>query len=153
MLGDVRDGAAVLSAEAEALDESEDEENEGGRDTDAGVARDDADQRRREAHAAQRDQKSVLAAHQIADPPENERTERPNQEPDGEDRDGREERCDRIALREELDRQDRRQAAEKVEVVPLDDVPNCCGDDDTAKLLGGETGRRHCSPSRVWVYG
>src|SRR5690349_5320724 len=110
MLGDVRDGAAVLSAETETLDEAQKEENEGRGDADAGVARDDADQGRGQAHAAQRDEEGVLAAHQIADPPENERTERPNQEADGEDRDGREERGDRIALREELDRQDRRQA-------------------------------------------
>src|SRR2546429_5286444 len=38
--------------------------------------------------------------------------------------------------------------------VPLDDIPNGCGDDDPTKILGGETGRRHCSPLEgvgVWL--
>src|SRR5205814_9078203 len=61
------------------------------------------------------------------------------------------ERASGGACREELDRQERGQAPEDVEVVPLDDIPHGCGDDDPAKILGGETGRRHCSPSRVWV--
>src|SRR2546429_5283025 len=69
----------------------------------------------------------------------------------GEGADRLDERASGGACREELDRQERGQAPEDVEVVPLDDIPNGCGDDDPAKILGGETGRRHCSPSRVWV--
>ena len=36
---------------------------------------------------------------------------------------------------EELDGEDRGEAAEDVEVVPLDDVTDGCGDDDTAELF------------------
>jgi hypothetical protein len=40
-----------------------------------------------------------------------------------------------VALLEELDREDRGQASEDVEVVLLDDVINGCGKDDTAEFL------------------
>jgi hypothetical protein len=44
-----------------------------------------------------------------------------------------------VAFLEELDGQDRGQAAEDVEVVPLDDVADGCGDDDATKLFGLDT--------------
>src|SRR5437016_4608526 len=84
------------------------------------------------AHAGQRDDEGILPAHLIAEPAEEERPERPDQEADREDRHGAEEGRDRVALLEELDREDRGQAAEDVEIVPLDDVANGCGNDDTA---------------------
>src|SRR5438876_362822 len=52
----------------------------------------------------------------------------------------------RVALLEELDREDRGQAAEDVEVVPLDDVPDGRGDDDAAELFEWNFRRRHKPP-------
>ena len=132
MLGDVGDGAAVLPAEAEALDQAEDEEDEGRGESDRGVAGNHADEGRPHAHAGQRDDEGILPAHLIAEPAEEERPQRPDQEADREDRHGAEEGRDRVALLEELDREDRGQAAEDVEIVPLDDVADGCGNDDTA---------------------
>jgi hypothetical protein len=37
-----------------------------------------------------------------------------------------------VAFLEKLDREDRGQAAEDVEILPLDDVADGCGNDDTA---------------------
>src|SRR5256884_2449377 len=51
----------------------------------------------------------------------------------GEGADRLDERASGGACREELDRQERGQAPEDVEVVPLDDIPNGCGDDDPAR--------------------
>src|SRR2546425_7532238 len=42
---------------------------------------------------------------------------------------------DWVALLEELGREDRGQAAEDVEIVPLDDVADGCGNDDAAKFF------------------
>src|SRR2546421_681581 len=102
--------------------------------------------RRRQTHAAQRNEEGVLAAHDVADAAEDERSERADEEARGEGADRLDERASGGAGREELDRQERGQAPEDVEVVPLDDIPNGCGDDDPAKILGGETGRPHFSP-------
>src|SRR3989454_9479721 len=121
---------------------------------DLGVARHEADERRRQTHAAQRNEEGVLAAHDVADAAEDERSERADEEARGEGADRLDERASGGAGREELDRQERGQAPEDVEVVPLDDIPNGCGDDDPTKILGGETGRRHCSPLEgvgVWL--
>jgi hypothetical protein len=47
-----------------------------------------------------------------------------------------------VALLEELDRKDGRQATEDVEVVPLDDVADGCGDDDSPQLVEGTLAAR-----------
>src|SRR4029077_7747525 len=107
MLSDIRDRAAVLAAEAQSLDEAEQKQDDGGHDPDACVARHDANQCRGVSHAAEREEKRVLSADQIADPSEDEGAQRPDQESDGEQRDGAEERRYRMALLEKLDRQDR----------------------------------------------
>src|SRR5213595_3809158 len=131
-LGDVGDGAAVLTAEAEALDQAEGEEDEGRRESDRGVAGNKADEGSPHAHAGQGDDEGILPAHLIAEPAEEERPQRPDQEADREDRHGAEEGRDRVAFLEKLDRKDRGQASEDVEVVPLDDVADGCGNHDTA---------------------
>jgi hypothetical protein len=43
-----------------------------------------------------------------------------------------------MTLLEKLHRKDGCEAAEDVEVVPLDDVADGCGDDDTAELVKGK---------------
>src|SRR5215510_1944427 len=136
MLGDVGDGTAVLPAEAEALDQAEDEEDEGRRESDPGVAGNKSDEGRPHAHATQRYDEGILPAHLIAEPAEEERPQRPDEEADREDRHRAEEGGDRMALLEELHGENRGQASEDVEVVPLDDVADGCRDDDAAELLG-----------------
>jgi len=49
-----------------------------------------------------------------------------------------------------LDRQDRGEAAEDVEVVPLDDVADGCGDDDTAELFERDLGSSSHGPPLVY---
>src|SRR5213083_2456283 len=81
----------------------------------------------------------------IAAAAEDEGSERADQEPGGEGSDRLDERASGGACREELDRQECRQTPENVEVVPLDHVPDCRGDNDTPKVLDGERGRGHIS--------
>src|SRR4030095_14003633 len=69
------------------------------------------------------------------------------QEADREDRHGAEKGRDRVALLEELDREDRGQAAEDVEIVPLDDVADGCGNDDAAKFFARNISCCHKFPS------
>src|SRR5262249_60917847 len=95
MPGDVGDRAAVLPAEAETLDQAEDEEDEGCRESDRGVAGNKADEGRPQAHAGQGDDEGILSAHLIAEPAEEERPQRPDQEADRENRHGAREGPDR----------------------------------------------------------
>src|SRR5213592_285936 len=87
-----------------------------------------------------------------ADAPEYEGSERADQEPGGERADRLDERTSGGARREELHRQERGQAAEDVEVVPLDDVPDCCGDHDAPQILRGERRSGHNPSGRWWRF-
>src|SRR5881275_2006213 len=64
-VGDVGDGAAVLAAQTQPLDEAKQQQDNPRRCADLGVARHEADESRRQTHAAQRDQERVLAAHDV----------------------------------------------------------------------------------------
>src|SRR3989449_886084 len=101
---------------------------------------------RRQAHAGQRDDEGVLPADLVTEPAEDERPQGPDQEADREDRHRAEEGGHRVALLEELDGEDRGQAPEDVEVVPLDDVAHRRGDDDATELLEWNFRRPHRSP-------
>src|SRR5262245_15483006 len=136
VLGHVRDRAAVLATQAEALDQTEDEQDDRGGQPDHLIGRHEADERSREPHAAQRDEKGVLAADLVTEPAEEERPQRPDQEADRENRYRAQEGRDGVTLLEELDGENRRQTAEDIEVVPLDDVSNSRRDDDAAELPG-----------------
>src|SRR4029077_20339257 len=113
--------------------------------TDLRVARHQPDERRRESHSAERDEKRVLAAHQVADATEYERAKRTDQEPRGERADILDEVRPGLTLREELRSEESGEAAEDVEVVPLDHVSDGCGDDDSAQFLHGERRSGHNS--------
>src|SRR2546425_187086 len=101
---------------------------------------------RRQAHAGQRDDEGVLPPDLVTEPAEDERTQRPDQEADREDRHRAEKGRHRVALLEELDREDRGQAPEDVEVVPLDDIADGGGDDDATELLERNLGCPHWPP-------
>src|SRR5439155_23018889 len=136
VLGDVGDRAAVLPAQAEALDQAKGEEDEGGGEPDRRIAGNEPDEGGRQAHAGQRDDERVLPPDLVTEPAEDERPQRPDQEADREDRHRTEEGCHRVALLEELHGEDRGQAPEDVKVVPLDDVADGCRNDDATELLG-----------------
>src|SRR5205085_5025978 len=84
-------------------------------------------------------------ADEVADATEHEGAEGAYQESGGERPHRLDERRSGLAPFEELDRQERCQAAEDVEVVPLDHVPDGCGDDDAAEVLHGERRSGHNS--------
>src|SRR5262249_34307966 len=146
VLGDVGNGPAIFTAEAETLDEPEQEQDDRSQQTDRCVRRDEPDEGRRETHAAQRDEERVLPADLVTEPAEQEGAQRSDQEADRENRHRAEECRDRMAFLEELDGEDRSQAAEDVEVVPLDDVTHCGRDDDAAQLSGWNLRWRHGPP-------
>jgi hypothetical protein len=52
-----------------------------------------------------------------------------------------------VTLLEELDREDRGQASENIEVVPFDDIADGCGNDDTAEFFQRNIRRWHTFPS------
>src|SRR5256885_937506 len=79
--------------------------------------------------------KGVFAAHPVAQPSKQEGTQWANQEAGGKQRDRAQQRRHRVGLVEELDRQDRRQTAEDVEVIPFDDVAHGGGEHYTAEVL------------------
>src|SRR4029077_20120543 len=88
----------VLAAQAEALDQAQGEENEGGGEADRPVGRHEPDEGRRHAHAGQRDDEGVLPAHLVAEPAEDERPQRSDEETDGEDCHRAEKGRDRVTL-------------------------------------------------------
>src|SRR5262249_25444576 len=75
-----------------------------------------------EGHAAERYKKCVFAADAVTHPAEQEGSQRTDQKAGSEQRNGAEQRRNGVAVCEKLDRQDRGQASENVEVIPLDDV-------------------------------
>src|SRR5262249_32789765 len=107
------------------------------------VGGDEPDEGRGYPHARQRDDEGVLPAHLVAEPPEEERAQRPDQEADREDRHGTEESRHGVARVEELDGQDRGQTPEDVKVVPLDDIADGRRDDDATEILERNPGWRH----------
>lgn len=111
MLRDIRRRAAVLTAEREPLKKPEHDQCDRRRDTDRRVARQHADEGRRGAHDDDRHEERVFAADQIAEPTEQQRTERANEKSRGE-REQREDESRRLAhAGEGLLRDDGRQRA------------------------------------------
>ncbi len=105
MFRDVRDSAAILAAKAQTLDQAQEEQQHARQGTDLGVARDDADECRRQTHAAQRNQERVLAAHDVADTTEQECAKWADQEPGREGPDVLDESGPRGSCREKLRRE------------------------------------------------
>src|SRR5439155_26195641 len=77
----------------------------------------------------------VLAANPVAHPSEEECPQWTDQESGGEQRNRAQQGCNRVALFEELDRQDCGQSSENIEVVPFDDVSDCLVDDYAPEVL------------------
>ncbi len=125
VLSDIDRGAAVLAAEGKALGESKGDKDDRREDADLGVRRQEADQGGRDTHHRDRHEEGELPPDDVADPPEECRTERPNRESGTERGERQEQGGDVVARREELGREEHGEHAVDVEVVPLDDRP--CG--------------------------
>ena len=134
MLGNVGDGAAILAAQAQALDHPQTEEDERRAQTDLLVGRDQPDRPRAQPHSAERNKERILAADPIAHPSEEERPQWTDQESCGEQRNRTEQSCDRVGLFKELDRQNCGQAAEDIEVIPFDDVSHRRSNNHAAEI-------------------
>ena len=80
VLGDIDGGAAVFAAERQSLQHADHEQGDRRGNADGGVRRQEADERRRAAHDQQRDRKRIFAPDEIADAPEEQRAERPDDE-------------------------------------------------------------------------
>src|SRR5581483_7553125 len=130
----------VLTAERQALQDPQEEQDDRCGHMDHVVARQEADGRRARTHDQQRDEEGVLPADEVADASEEDGSERPDDETDGEGRQVQQQR-DGLTGRGRVEprRQRRGQRAEDVEVVPLDDRARRCGHDhlpDGIALLG-----------------
>jgi hypothetical protein len=93
VLRHVGGGAAVLTAQRQALGESQEDEDDRGGVPDGLEGGQEADEDRREAHHDDGDQEGVLAPYQVADAAEDERSEGPDQESGRVGREGGEQRA------------------------------------------------------------
>src|SRR5262249_29790793 len=135
VLGDVRDGAAILAAQAQALNHPQTEQEERGGYADLIEGGDQPDHPGADTHSAQRDEKRVLPPYSVAQPSEQERAQRTDQESGGEERDRTQQSRDRVRLLEEFDRQHGGQAPEDIEVIPFDDVSHRRGNNHAPEIL------------------
>jgi len=102
--------------------------------TDLIEGRNEADRAGAQCHTRERHQEGVFAADAVAHPAEYEGAERTDQKARSEQRDRAKQCRDRVTLFEELDRQDRGQTPEYVEVIPLDDVASRRSGDHSSEV-------------------
>src|SRR5262249_60465573 len=95
--------AAILAAQAKALDHPQPEQDDRRSQADRFVGRDQSDYAGAESHAAQRDQERVLAPDLVAQPSEQKRSQWTDQESGGEKFDRDQQRRNRMALVEDFD--------------------------------------------------
>src|SRR5690606_26015717 len=117
---DVRGGAAVLTAEREALQKTQQHEQRSRKKTGGRVGGQQSDERRRKTHRRHSNDERVFAPDAVADMSEHHRAERPYAEAGTEGREAREQLSRLVTLREEQAAEENRQAAVKIEVVPLE---------------------------------
>ena len=80
MLGDIGRRPAVFAAERQTLEHAQAHQNDGREHADAVVARQNADEKGRQAHDHDGDQEGVFAPHEIAERTEDEGAERADEE-------------------------------------------------------------------------
>ena len=136
VLGHVSCGAAVLAAERQPLQQPERDQNRRGGQAQRGIAGQHGERERRKSHDHNCDQESVLAAHHVAEPTEHERAERPHREARRERQQGEDVARALVERREELRADDRREHAEQVKVVPLEDCPKGRSEDHALLVRG-----------------
>ena len=136
-------GAAVLTADADALQHPEHDEGDRRPDADLVVGRQQADERRADAHDHQRQQQHLLAADPVAEVAEDQPADRAGEEADGEGGEGRELRGRAVeAVEVELVEDHGRGRAVEEEVVPLDGGADRRGEGDPARARRQSAVRR-----------
>ena len=118
----------------------------GAKKSDLFVRRQRADQRRRQSHHDDRDEKRVLAAHEVADAAEHQRPERTDREAHAEQREAGQKARRLIARREEQLPEKHGQRPVNVEIVPLEHGAERRREDDQTMATVQRTGsgsRRH----------
>src|SRR5262249_57632918 len=95
--------AAILAAQAKALDHPQPEQDDRRSQADRFVGRDQSDYAGAESHAAQRDQERVLAPDLVAQPSEQKRSQWTDQESGGGKCDRAQQRRNRMSLLAEFD--------------------------------------------------
>ena len=127
------------------MQQAQRQQHDGCRNAGRGIARQDADRKRGDAHDAHGDQKRVLAADQIAEPPEYQRPERPNCEPRCECGQRENETGGFVDTREKLRAYDGREQTVQVKVVPLEHGAERGGADDQPIVLWALLAFRQCA--------
>ncbi len=123
MLGHVGGRPAVLATERQALEQPQGDQNHRRDQAHLCVARQHADEGRGQAHDHDGDEEGVLAANEVAQPPEHQRPERAHGEAGGEGEQGEDESGGLVHPGEELLRHHRGERAVEIEVVPLEHGP------------------------------
>ena len=143
VLGHVGGRSPVLTAQRQALQQPQRDQDHGSGDAPGRVTGQQSDQEGRRSHDRDRDQERVLAAHDVPDPAEDHRPERAHREAGRKGQQRHDELRGGRQRSEELLAHDGRQRAEYVEVVPLEHRAQRRGEDDFAFF------RRHRSPADV----
>ena len=144
VLGDIGRRAAIFAAERQTLQHAHRDEQDRRQNADRLVARQQPDDKGRGPHQQQGQHEGELAADQIAEIPEHDRAERPDQEPGPEHEQAQDEGQPRIERRREevLAEKDGKDAVQ-VEIVPLDQrADRGCADDE--RQVGTLAGRAGC---------
>ncbi len=135
MLGDVGRRTAILTAEREALQQAQRDQDDRGRDADGRRVGQQADDESRQAHDEDGDEEGVFAADDVADAAEHEGAERADQEAGGEGQQREDIARGRRVGREELRADDAGERPVEVEVIPLENGAERGGQNDEALLL------------------
>ena len=136
MLGHIGRRAAVLAAQRQALQDAQDDQDDGSGNADRVVVGQETDDEGGRAHDHDGDQEGVLAADHIAQTAEDQRAEWPHDEAGRKGEQGEDEGGIGIGAGKELLGDDGGERAVKVEVVPLEYCSQRGRKDDLAFLLG-----------------
>ena len=120
MLGHVGGGATVLTAQRQALQQAQRDQNDRGGHADGGVVGQDADDEGRQAHDQDGDQEGVLATDHVAQAAKHQRAKGAHDEACGKSQQREDEGRTRIQATEKLLGNDRGQRSIQVKVIPLE---------------------------------
>ena len=120
MLGDIGCGAAVFTAEREALTQAQRHQQDGGHPADLRERRQQPDEKCRQTHHHDGHEEGVFASDQVADAAEDQRAERAHQEARRVGGEGRQQRGGVVAGWKEQRREERCERRVEIKVVPLE---------------------------------
>src|SRR6185312_11661414 len=120
VLSDVNCGTTVFAAERETLRQTQTDQNDRRDDAGGRVGRQQTDKKGADTHQRHGDEEGVLAADDVTEPAEKQRTEWAHRKTGGESEQREDESRRRIDAGKELRRQNGRQRSVDIEVVPLE---------------------------------